>query len=326
MNKLTLAITFFCFLFFQKAENVFAQCCSAGSPTGGTTNAGSLLKKNFRFIGFYQFGFSKEYLEGDKKVNFNLVTYAGYHFLGLNLAYGITDKFTVELEPGFYFSKNQIYGMLPPPNNEVNGFGLSDFTFQSKYAIIKNSSKQFEITPGVGFKFPLTLKLQEENNVVLTQDVQPSSNAFSFVGSLFVYKGMIEKKMHLFWISKIIIPFHANENKYKFGETFITSLFFSYSLTHKWSLIAQIRYEYRNKDIRNEQSILASGSNMLYFSPQINYTIGQKWNISLLFDIPVYQYYNGVQLSKVMNIALIVNRIFDLNKKNTLITPTPLFE
>ena len=309
MTKYVFTILFCC----SWIKETNAQCCSAGSPTGGTTNAGSLLKNSFQAIAFYQHSYSNKYFQGDKKVNSNLVKYASFDFVGLSLAYGITDKLTTELEPGFYASKKQVYN-LPPPDNALNGYGLSDLTFQTKFAIVKDLRKQFEITPGIGFRFPPAFHAQIQNNVQLPQDVQPSSNAFAFVGSLFLYKGIIEKKINLFWINRVIIPTSGNEQKFQSGNAFISSFFFSYSVALHWSLIAQVRNEYRARDIRNNLQVAASGSEQFYFSPQINYNIAQKWNISLLADIPVYQYYNGTQLAKIFSAALILNRTFDLSK------------
>lgn len=72
----------------------------------------------------------------------------------------------------------------------------------------------------------------------------------------------------------------------------------------------EVRNELRGKDHRNGQLINASGSELLYLSPQVNYNIQQQLDVSILFDWPVHKYYNGTQLGKQYNIAVIVNRVF----------------
>ena len=54
---------------------------------------------------------------------------------------------------------------------------------------------------------------------------------------------------------------------------------------------------------------------MFYVSPQLNFTLTKKCNISVMADIPVYQYYNEIQLSN--KYAFVVNVIKDFYKKDT---------
>lgn len=290
----------------------YSQCCSPGNPTGGTVNQGTLEKKGWRTILFYQHGYSKGYFTGTSASGDGVLENAAFNYIGGSVAYGITSRFTAEWTGGYFINRKQLYKVIPPPDNKLSGNGISDFVLQGKYSLIKSSTNQFEVTTGAGVQIPLRSKPQEKNGVVLPQDIQPASNAFGFTSSLFLYKGFIQKKTHLFFASQFLTVGKNNLN-YKSGNAWINSFFISYNIKHPWSIIMQVRNELRGKDHRNEQLINASGSNLLYLSPQINYNIKQKLDVSVLFDVPVYRYYNGTQLAKQYNVAVIINRIFKPN-------------
>lgn len=287
----------------------YSQCCSPGNPTGGTVNQGTLEKKSLRTILFYQYGYSKRYFTGSSESGTGILENAAFNFLGYSIAYGITPRFTAEWTGGYYINRKQLYKFISPPDNKLSGNGFSDFLLQGKYSWVKSAVNQFEFTTGLGLQIPVTTTSQEKKGVVLPQDVQPASNAFGFTASLFLYKGYIQKKTHLFFASQFLSA-GKNDLNYKNGDAWINSFFVSYNIKYPLSLILQLRNELRGKDHRNGQLIDASGSEMLYVSPQLNYNFRQRLDISVLFDLPVYRYYNGTQLGKQYNIAVIVNRVF----------------
>jgi hypothetical protein len=61
-----------------------------------------------------------------------------------------------------------------------------------------------------------------------------------------------------------------------------------------WTTILQLRNEFRGKDNINDRIVESTGGYSLHLMPQINYTIKEKWNISLIGNIPLYQYFNGI--------------------------------
>jgi hypothetical protein len=292
----------------------YPQCCSPGNPTGGTVNQGTLEKKSWRTILFYQYGYSKSYFTGTSESGGGVLENAAFNYIGGTVAYGITPRFTAEWSGGYYINRKQLYKFIPPPDNKLSGNGFSDFIIQGKYSWIKSETKQFELTTGAGLQIPTHSNPQEKNGVVLPQDIQPASNAFGLTGSLFLHKGFIQKKTHLFFVSQYLLA-GKNDLNYKRGDAWINSFFVSYNVKYPWSIIMRIRNELSGKDHRSEQLINASGSNLLYLSPQINYNIKQKLDVSVLFDVPVYRYYNGTQLAKQYNVAVIVSKIFKPVKK-----------
>lgn len=305
-------------IFWREGEAV-AQCCSAGNPIGGTANMGILSKKTLRTILFYRYALSDTYYQGASINNFTFVDKAYYNYVSGIFNYGLTGKFNAETEIGYFINRTQIYNpsIISPPDNEVKGSGFSNGVVSLKYNVYNNTPKQFEFTAGIGGKFPFHTQYQSVNNTELPQDVQPSTAAFGIVAQTFFYKGFVENGWRLFLLNRFETNF-PNYKNYQIGNAYFTSLFVSKSINHNWTAILQIRNEIRDKDIRNanngsisEQKIASSGGVLLFVSPQINYTIAQQWNISLLADVPVYKNYYGNQLGSKFSFAILLLRDFD---------------
>lgn len=298
------------------STQAFSQCCSPGNPIGGSTNQGVLRKNILRTITFYSFSFSDDYYSGSKKQDYDFVEDAYYNFAGTNLAYGLTNKITLETELGYFINKVQEYN-IPPPN--INkGFGLSNGVVSIKTPLIKKEEKEFEFTGGLGLKFPFTITPQIVDNVQLPRDVQSSTGAFSIVGQTFLYKGFLDKGLRFFFINRYEYNFSNPVTNYRYGNPLYSSFFIAKSLGLHWIFIAQIRNEWRIQDISlasNKKIIQSTGGNIVFFSPQIFYSIGRRWNISILADIPLYKYYIGSQLSTKYAVTLTLMRDFDLSKK-----------
>lgn len=287
----------------------FAQCCSPGAPSGGTVNQGTLAKKNWRTLVFYQYATANQYYTGSTRTSGGAVERATSNFVGASVAYGITPRLTAEATGGYYLNRTEVYRFVPAPDNVLSGCGLSEVVVQGKYSWLKNADQQLEFTTGLGVQLPTTRRAQELNGVVLAQEVQPSSNAFGYTASLFLYKGFSERKLHFFLASQFSLV-EQNASRYQSGNALNTSFFTSYTVKYPWSLTLQVRSELRSRDYRNDQRIEASGSSRLFVSPQVNLTLLERWDASLLLDVPVYQHYNGTQLGKQYNVSLILNRVF----------------
>lgn len=302
-------LAFFFFLFLIPVRPVLAQCFSAANPVGGSSNLLVLDKKTLRCIGFYRNAFSNRYFEGSSESEFDLVKKAGYNYFGAILAYGLSQKFTLETEWGYYINKTYDFG-----TEKLTGRGFNNAVISMKFRLLTNYANRFYISGSLGAKVPLTMDPGEVNGIVLDVDLQPSTNAFGSVAQLFAVKENSEKGMRYFLISRweYNLP---NRNDYKLGHAFITSIFVSkhlpdHWLPGDWTTLIQLRNETRTKNYRGEIHEESTGGTVFLLSPQINYFIHEKWNLSLVVDIPVYQYFNGVQLAYNYAFALNLSRDF----------------
>ncbi len=314
--------------FFATLTRGLSQCCSPGNPVGGDANQGVMNKNTLRTILFYKNSVSNDYYEGAKK--FNGKTYVdkgSYNFSGFTLAYGLLKKLTFECDLGYFINKSQEFNTREG-KQILKGTGLSDLGFGGKYKLFFSSEKQLEITGGAGYKISVgEYQQRNEKGILLPVDIQPATGASGPFATLFLYRGFIEKKIRLFSNSRVQItpnPVVLTEiiptKYYLFGTIFTSSAFASWSISHRWNLILQTRYEFRAKDrfrfegneeFKNYES---SGGQKVLAVPQVVFEIRPGFMASALFDIPVYQYYNERQLATAYACTFGLSKVFDLGR------------
>ena len=309
MNRL-IALLFTGLLFIS--EFSYSQCCSSGSPVGATVYVGVLAKNNLRFIAYYRNSYSNTYYQGSSKTEDNVpLKFSYYNFTGLSFSYGITKRLTAEVDFGYFLNKTQEFKYI---DFKETGYGFTDGGVGLKYAIFIKPSRQIELTAGAGFRYPFKTKPQELDGVQLARDVQPSTNAFALNAMLFFNKGWPSVGIRLFTFNRFEYNF-ADKLHYQYGSVLLNSVFFSKKIIPYFFAILQVRGEWKSHD--NDAGVIRenSGNYLLIVSPQLSYSIAGKWNVSVLYDIPVYKDYYGKQLTPKYSFAVSVSHDFDLNRK-----------
>lgn len=302
-------------------HNASSQCfASPGNPVAGNANLGVLDKGIIRTIAFYQYTYADRYYEGSNSIIWDAgsaLSSANFNYTGLSIGYGISNKFTIETELGYFINKTQYF-----KNSDISprdGRGLSNAVISGKYNIYKNVINGIEFSMAAGAKVPFSTKPQtNEHGTPLHIDVQPSIGSFGAVFQSFFVKEFDNISARLMLINRYETNFTENDMGYRFGDSFITSLFLSKHLANQYThltkdltAIVQLRHEYikpyyRYGDLRDQ----VSGNNSFYIAPQLNYNLNMLWNFSLIYDLPVYQYYNGIQLADTYRITFTVTRDF----------------
>jgi hypothetical protein len=304
-----------------------AQCfASAGNPVGGSANLGVMDQNAMRLIAFHRYHFASRYFHGDELYEGSagrLYGSARYNYLGTLIAYGVAPKLTAELETGYYINKSTFN--LSDELYE-NGYGLSNVLVSLKYALFQDHDKGFEVTGAAGVNLPYSREFLKVDGIQLSEDVQPSMAACGLVFQSYVIKQNSFKSIRYFWVNRFEKNFR-NPKGIVYGSAFNTSLFFSRHFVFgqgalkDWTLITQVRYQERWQNVNRETgaTVAASGNRMVLFAPQINCSIKEKWNVSLMYEIPVYQYYHSIQLGA--DYALIINLARDFNLVRKSIQP-----
>jgi hypothetical protein len=313
-------------------NNIHAQCCSPGNPVGGDANQGVMNKGSIKIIPFVKNSTSEYYFEGSKKSSdFSFVDKGTFLFSGLSLAWGITQKITFENEIGYFIHKTQQY-ITPSGKKQLSGYGFSDMAIIGKYRIYNNTGNEIEVTFGGGYKFPLgNFQQRNKNGILLPIDIQPTTGTQGFIASIFLYKGFLQKKLKFFLNSRAVFtprPAIFTEiipkKYYQYGNFYMTSLFAAYAASHRWSIIFQLRGEYREMDkfkFEGENSYrdyLSSGGYKLFGVPQLMYSFRNNLSVSCSFDAPVYQYYNQKQLATLYAFSFMLTKTIDGLYKNSL--------
>jgi hypothetical protein len=298
-------------LFFLYAGTLFPQCCSTGSPVGASVYVGVLAKNSIRIIGYYRHNYSDIYYQGTSKTTENnQLSHSLYNFTGLTLGYGITKRLTVETDFGYFINKTQVFNTI---DYQETGYGMANGGVTVKYGTWLKPSKQIELTLGTGFRYPFSTTPQQKDGVQLSRDVQPSTNAWAVSGMLFFNKGFPSVTMRLFTINRYDHNFEDPLN-YKYGDVLMNSVFVSKVIVKNLMAVFQVRSEYRQPDEDTHEVRQNTGNWLILAVPQLSYAIAGKWNLSALWDIPVYKDYTGKQLTPTYSFAVSLSRDINLSK------------
>lgn len=304
-----------CVLFFLPVVGMGQCFSSAGNPVGGSGNMGTLDKRTLSMVAFYRHSLSDRYFEGSHLSEVDIIRDANYNFLGSLFAYGITNSLTIEAELGYFINKTKNYKI--PDGYSLTGFGLSNAVVSAKYQIFYNSEKNIEFSASAGIKFPFNINSKEVNNVRLPFDLQPSTSSIGAVFQTYLIKQDSWNSMRYFLYNRMEVN-AVNKDGYRYGNTLTNSVFISRHLirTSNWpvtgTIIIQLRNEIRGRSFIDDEVEPSSGSVKFYVSPQLNLAIVEKWNLSFLVDIPVYQYYNNFQLADKVGFAVILVKPVEL--------------
>lgn len=291
-------------------SEMYSQCCSAGNPFTGDPN-NVMMKRNQIFAGvLYKHSFSDTHFNLDEPIEIISPLDEYYNYSELKLSYSVTDKLLVNADMGYFFNKTIDYG------NDVshNGFGPGDLVISSRYNLFNIKKIMLKISPGLGIKLPVGIFDQEVNNVKLPITVQPSSGSFKYFASVYLMKAFYQSKISVsaslnYEISQLI---ESEYFYYKYGNQFIASAALNYKMTDQFLLSGQLRVDNKARAFReNDTKVEATGYTVLLVTPQLSYKIKNKWQFNLMFDYPVYKYFNGIQMTNKYSFSAGVSMIID---------------
>lgn len=287
----------------------YAQCCAQGSPAPGTSNAGIIDKGSLRIITFYRYSYADKYYIVDKQADFNFLKESEYNYLGNIISYGITKKITAEAEIGYYLQKKQVLNDEPPV--VLSGNGINNAALSIKYPVFKNIIKNYEWSLGAGVKIPFQKTPIKKDNVTLPVDMQPSTLSYGNIFQSFLYKGIKGDSIKLYFMNRMEINYE-NSMFYKYGNTLSTSFFVSVPVYKSLTGIIQMRHEYKEMNENYDKKLVNTGGHITFISPQLSYSFKNKWNASILAELPVWRHYNGTQLGNKYSLSINLSRTFCL--------------
>ncbi|MEL6589366.1 MAG: hypothetical protein AAFQ68_04770 [Bacteroidota bacterium] len=321
MNKLLFALS----LLLIASLDLAAQCCSPGNPIGGTSALGVNDAETFRLFVNYRYGYAGRYFEGSQVSTTSFIQDGNFNHVGINLSYGLSERLTVEAETGYFLNKTQRYveGILPATQT---GRGLTDLNVLIRLNLLRDLQKDWEVSAGVGFKAPLGNAEQKDGGAILPRDLQPTTGAYELVQTLFVYKGF--GKLRTFASTRLELKGRSLD-QYQFGHFFMLSGFGSYAFSERWVMIQQVRAEFRGRDSRpstgvgiplpeGREQIFPTGSQKLFWVPQLSFAFTPELQLSLLVELPLYQHYNDRQLGSNFASMLSLGYTFGKNPVNSL--------
>lgn len=296
-------------IFFFLRFNAVSQCCTSGNPFISDAEQPALQSRVLTASLTYRYSHSGPYFIKDTRFSDLPVKEVGFsNYTELQIGYGVTNWLTVLTELGYFINKS----LVTTGVDSYRGFGVGDAALYLKFSAYSNPKKRFSVSPTLGVKFPVGVFDQEVDYVQLPISVQPSSGAFKYLANIFISKGFgkIAIAGFLSWEYSQLI--HSDNFYYKYGDQWIGAIYLNYRPWNRLILDFQFRNEYRGKSSReNSEIVEASGYDVVYFTPQVTYAFKHEWYLSAFADIPLYKYYNGIQLTFGYAVALRLTKKLD---------------
>lgn len=334
-----LSIRLFLLSFLLPIQHLFAQgCCSggSGSPMVGGVSMGVLQQGQFDFGESYQFFYSDKFLAGSKDTSSALVKDLTTNYLYTRFGYGISSRLSIYGEVGYFINKTEKGYDAERPDYIRESKGFGDLIILPRYNVYEKSSekKHVEITLGVGIKIPLgnfhdstTVYVDpssgEEFNTVSPPTVQTTTGSNDFIFYGFAIREFKPAKLKVF-MSATFIEKGYNAMGEKFGNFLGVGLFVNKMYRRKLGLTGQLRYEYigsmklsPNVDfVAQGISVdpVSTGGKKLSFVPQITYSI-KSVTFYGMYDLPLYQYMNGMQIASKHLVTCGINYRFKPKKE-----------
>ncbi len=304
-------------LFFITGE-IQAQCCAggSGSPIAGGTSQGVLGAQQFEINTNVQFISSDKFYTGDSRDTGNPQYMFRSAYQYLRVAYGVTKDFTMSIETGNYFYKEEV-GLNDNPSSNYKSAGFSDLVIFPRYDILNMSTEKTktEITVGLGYKIPIGSYNDSTGQSYWLSDsttgttyvrnpraVQLTTGAQDIIFYTFFYRGYPKQNLR-FFANALYIRKGWNPLGEKMGDFVTVGLFVSKSFFPNLGTTLQVRGELiapmkinqvvEMNDFQSDNT--SSGYKKVFVTPMVNYSFG-NFNVYALIDLPVYQYVTGNQV------------------------------
>ncbi|HWY37481.1 MAG TPA: hypothetical protein VNY73_02910 [Bacteroidia bacterium] len=295
--------------------NAFAQCCTSGCCAPGTANFGVLEKGDLMVFSFFKRNYSDKYFEGDKPVNFNYLTNDFSDYSGISLSYGITSKLTVQGSLGYFINKTENFNVPVLGQQQLTGSGLADAELYAKYNVFQSKNDVLSITLSAGAKMPTGPYNLKVNDVQLTRDVQPGTGAYAGVFTFYAMLKPFKNKQQSIMFNSRTDYNGVNPQGYRYGTSNTNTISTAIKLYKEISVIVMVRNENHDCDKVNGVNLFSSCSARLFFAPGISINMGHDLSFSAYGDLPIYQYYSGIQLASRYAYSFALVKVFEVHKK-----------
>lgn len=303
-------ILFMALVFLHEAH---AQCCGAGNPISmsGTDNN---LKRNHMQISLdYRHSYSDTYYEGGRPFKedfYGRLSDASYDFLNIGIGYGITKRWTVQMQLGYYIDKQENFENPLLQDAKVHGIG--DLSLSTSYVAYSHTRKGIELAPFVTVKFPVGKFDCENDGIKLPISMQPSSGSYKYSLGVYFYANLSKRwyltSYDLFEYAQRIVSKNFN---YKYGNLTYVNAAVYYKAWDFLSVGANLSYEYMSRS-KDEYGFLDGTSyHLMKIAPQILARPVKQLNLVVSAELPLWRDVSGIQMSNKW--AMQIKLVYDFN-------------
>ncbi|MEX0771479.1 MAG: hypothetical protein WD035_12135 [Balneolaceae bacterium] len=288
-------------LLWIAAVPVRGQTCScAGAPLISSQSSGASSAGNFLLGLTYEHHEISNLYNEDRSLDDENDT-RNTRSLLLEIHYGITNRLSIS-GTFSHVGKDRTTGrQFSGGGQTVSTSGIGDGVFLLRYIIHPQSIwEQYHLAVGAGAKVPFGTTSLTRQGLALNMDMQPGTGAWDGVGWSYASVSFLpHTTMNLFWSNSFRYTGSAERfqinDRYSFGNEWVSDLGVNNTLTGNLSWILQLRYRSSSSDRINDGIQPNTGGKWLYLQPRINYAFTDLVSMQVGGRIPLYQNVNGTQ-------------------------------
>ncbi len=305
---------------------------SCGSATCPLDTRSSFVSEK----GLIRLGYEFEYIDQDQpRIGTNKASVgeiSGHHdeqrtvnrihrFLG---TYGVTDRLSLDLAiPVVSRSHRHIHNHHGGAEIIPEGWdfaGIGDLSVLTRYAFFKPEQTSHPTLSGIfGVEFPTGKShITNDDGDEAEPGITPGSASYDFIvggASLQHFTvptvGGLSAAMPLFLSANYKINGKGHED-YRLGNVLAISLGTTYPVMKWFGIMSQLNLVVKEKDDKGETSeeVQKTGGEFLYFSPGVQFGLGESLEWSTIVQIPIHQRVNEIQLTSDYNLLTNVSYKF----------------
>jgi len=278
-------------------------CCSGGVPLSGNIGLPLGSKGTWQFSMTYDINVLRNLLEGSTQLEDKARERRTQSIL-VQMGYTINNRWSLDLFTSLVNQQRTINHFAVA--DHVSTSGLGDAAILLKYNTINPELSNFQVTVAAGPKLPTGKSdLRREDGIPLIADLQPGSGALD---AIFWTNAQytLNFRSSLKISSTFIYSYKGQNNQYlgnqsyKFGNEFqaliaISDYFLLFEKLLDISLACRLRAVER--DQYNELEMPNTGGRWLFLTPGFAYNLGTKVALNASFEVPLYSFVQGIQLS-----------------------------
>jgi hypothetical protein len=286
---------------------VSAQTCScAAVPILGSMESASPKSKQWYLGSTYQYHDTSELVAGSETIPDATGRDRTSQAVIIEISRGITEK----------WSASALFSAVEH-NREVNNIaanasGIGDSLLMLKYA--PKTISLYSATTlafGLGVRIPIGEDNAMQGDIVLAEDMQPSTGAFGGVAWTYWSRALTDSKATRIYASASHTRNSENDRDYQFGQETTLSFGGSHQTQTPWGFNLELFYRDADRDQRDSVEIPNTGGKWLDVIPAVQYHLTENLAMRASAQLPIARDLNDqVQFTSKYAFRLSVSYVF----------------
>jgi hypothetical protein len=286
---------------------VSAQTCScAAVPILGSMELASPKSKQWYLGSTYQFHDTSELVAGSETIPDATGRDRISQAVIIEISRGITEKWSASA----LFSAVEHHREVN--NNAANASGIGDSLLMVKYA--PKTISLYSATTlafGLGVRIPIGEDNAMQGDIVLAEDMQPSTGAFGVVAWTYWSRALTDSKATRIYANASHTENGENDRAYQFGQSTTVSFGGSHQTQTPWGFNLELFYRDADRDQRDSVKIPNTGGKWLDVIPAVQYHLTENLAMRASAQLPIARDLNDqVQFTSKYAYRLSVSYVF----------------